>query len=255
MKRVVILGGGTGGTLTANRLRRLFRSDAVEITVVDQDDEPVYRPGLLFVPFRLSDTTEIVRPSVDVDVDVDGEGARRIGYDGREAPFDLALDVPLHGGAPYLGDSPGLGDELNFMPTGQGAAVGGRPEHLRHRRRGHFAHLEDRSGDPLRGRRARRERAALPVGRAARRNLRRSRQLLRRDRVPQGPVDRLRLRQRAFRCSRSRGSTTSASSCSRGSSGRTCCPGGTCQVPAPTCRAPQGPVQASLSSFREDPRP
>ena len=48
---------------------------------------------------------------------VDGEGRRLIGYDGREVPFDLAVVVPLHGGAGYVGRSPGLGDELNFVPT------------------------------------------------------------------------------------------------------------------------------------------
>ena len=32
-------------------------------------------------------------------------------------PFDLAVVVPLHGGADYVGRSPGLGDELNFVPT------------------------------------------------------------------------------------------------------------------------------------------
>jgi sulfide:quinone oxidoreductase len=32
-------------------------------------------------------------------------------------PFDLAVVVPLHGGAAYVGRSPGLGDDLNFIPT------------------------------------------------------------------------------------------------------------------------------------------
>jgi sulfide:quinone oxidoreductase len=49
--------------------------------------------------------------------EVDGTAGRLIGYDGREVGFDLAVVVPLHGGAPYVGRSPGLGDELNFVPT------------------------------------------------------------------------------------------------------------------------------------------
>jgi sulfide:quinone oxidoreductase len=49
--------------------------------------------------------------------EVDGAGGRLVGYDGREVPFDLAVVVPLHEGAPYVGRSPGLGDELNFVPT------------------------------------------------------------------------------------------------------------------------------------------
>jgi sulfide:quinone oxidoreductase len=58
--RVVILGGGTGGTLTANRLRRQL-GDSAEITVVDRDDRHIYQPGLLFLPFGLTDPEEIVR--------------------------------------------------------------------------------------------------------------------------------------------------------------------------------------------------
>jgi len=61
-KRIVILGGGTGGTMTANRLRRRFDADEAEIHVVDLDDRHVYQPGLLFVPFGLAQVDEIVRP-------------------------------------------------------------------------------------------------------------------------------------------------------------------------------------------------
>ena len=61
-KRVVILGGGTGGTLVANRLRRVTAADQLEIVVVDLDDRHVYQPGLLFVPFGLTHPEDIVRP-------------------------------------------------------------------------------------------------------------------------------------------------------------------------------------------------
>ncbi len=61
-KKIVILGGGTGGTIVANRLRRRFDEDEAEIHVVDRDDRHVYQPGLLFVPFGLADADEIVRP-------------------------------------------------------------------------------------------------------------------------------------------------------------------------------------------------
>lgn len=59
--RILILGGGTGGTLTANRLRKLLSTSEAAITVVDADDEHVYQPGLLFVPFGWSHPEDIVR--------------------------------------------------------------------------------------------------------------------------------------------------------------------------------------------------
>ncbi len=51
---------------------------------------------------------------------VDGAGRRLVSYDEREVPFDLAVVVPVHSGAAYVGRSPGLGDELDFVPTDEG---------------------------------------------------------------------------------------------------------------------------------------
>jgi sulfide:quinone oxidoreductase len=272
-KKLVILGGGTGGTLAANRIRKSLHDSDLQIDVVDQNNQHVYQPGLLFVPFGLADADEIQRPrdrqlhkginyhqsaisSVDIEAEkvelddgsvltydvllvatgsvlqpeeteglngpgwlenvftfydmegatalaekletfesgrmvinivdmpikcpvaplefafladwyftekgvrdnitityvtpldgaftkptasatlsslleeknielvtefntgeVDGTGRKLIGYDETEIPFDLAVVIPLHGGAAYVEDSPGLGDELGFIPT------------------------------------------------------------------------------------------------------------------------------------------
>jgi sulfide:quinone oxidoreductase len=51
MKRLVILGAGTAGTMVANKLRRRLPLREWQITVVDRDDVHLYQPGLLFVPF------------------------------------------------------------------------------------------------------------------------------------------------------------------------------------------------------------
>ena len=63
--RIVILGGGTGGTATANRLRRRLAPGDAEIVVVDADDRHVYQPGLLLVPFGLATPTSLVRSRRD----------------------------------------------------------------------------------------------------------------------------------------------------------------------------------------------
>jgi sulfide:quinone oxidoreductase len=61
-KKVVVLGGGTGGTLIANRLRQLLDHEAAEITVIDTDDQHLYQPGLLFVPFGLAKLARLSKP-------------------------------------------------------------------------------------------------------------------------------------------------------------------------------------------------
>ena len=109
-RRVVILGGGTGGTVMANRLRRRFGEREVRITVVDRDDRHVYQPGLLFLPFGLADLDEIVRPRarqlhrgidfVRAEVDhVDLAEERVVLADGHVLEYDaliVATGVVLH---------------------------------------------------------------------------------------------------------------------------------------------------------------
>ena len=61
MRNVVILGGGTAGTMVANRLRAKFPAADLAITVIDRDDEHLYQPGFLFLPFGKATRRQIVK--------------------------------------------------------------------------------------------------------------------------------------------------------------------------------------------------
>ena len=60
MRNLLILGGGTAGTMVANRMRRRLGDDWT-IIVVDRDDRHPYQPGYLFVPFDGASTGHLVR--------------------------------------------------------------------------------------------------------------------------------------------------------------------------------------------------
>jgi sulfide:quinone oxidoreductase len=62
MARVLILGGGVGGSIVANRLVRKLRGSEAQITVIDPADQHVYQPGLLYLPFNKRDPRGITRP-------------------------------------------------------------------------------------------------------------------------------------------------------------------------------------------------
>ena len=107
----MILGGGTGGTLLANRLRRRFDDEYLQIDVVDRDDVHVYQPGLLFVPFGLADPDEIVRPRRrqlhkgigfhEVEIESVDLGAERVHLaDGSSLPYDVLVAAAARGCSP-----------------------------------------------------------------------------------------------------------------------------------------------------------
>ncbi len=66
MKRILILGGGVGGTLTANllarRLRRRIKAGKLTITVVDQTGRHTYQPGFMYIAMGSERADRLERP-------------------------------------------------------------------------------------------------------------------------------------------------------------------------------------------------
>ena len=66
MDRVLILGGGVGGTLTANllarRLRKRIDGGLVQLTLVDQTGEHVYQPGFMYIAMGGERAERLHRP-------------------------------------------------------------------------------------------------------------------------------------------------------------------------------------------------
>jgi sulfide:quinone oxidoreductase len=66
MKRILILGGGVGGTLTANllvkKLRRQVTAGEVTITVVDQTGQHTYQPGFMYIAIGGETAERLQRP-------------------------------------------------------------------------------------------------------------------------------------------------------------------------------------------------
>lgn len=62
MKKLLILGAGTGGTIMANKMRKELPREDWTITVVDEDKTHYYQPGFLFVPFGYYKKTDVIKP-------------------------------------------------------------------------------------------------------------------------------------------------------------------------------------------------
>ncbi len=117
MRTLVILGGGTAGTMTANKL--LDRLDPADwrIVVVDKDDNHDYQPGYIFVPFGMNKPKQIRKPRHDFihdgidyltgEIDrVDPEGRVVHLADGRDLSYDYL--VVATGTTPRPDQTPGM---------------------------------------------------------------------------------------------------------------------------------------------------
>ncbi len=102
MRTLLILGGGTAGSIAANRLRRKLPASQWRITVVDVDDHHRYQPGYLFVPFGTYSPRQVTRsrranladgiPLVYGEVDrVEPEASTVLLTDGRRLEYDALV--------------------------------------------------------------------------------------------------------------------------------------------------------------------
>ncbi len=62
MKKLLILGSGTGGTIVASKMRQLLPESQWEITIIDRDWQHHYQPGWLFIPFGIYTPEDCVKP-------------------------------------------------------------------------------------------------------------------------------------------------------------------------------------------------
>ena len=65
MKKLVILGGGTAGTMMANKLAPVSDRYDCQITLVDQNETHYYQPGFLFIPFEIYTEDDVKKPKRD----------------------------------------------------------------------------------------------------------------------------------------------------------------------------------------------
>ncbi len=102
MKKILILGAGTAGTMMANKLYRNLNKDLWRITLIDKDEEHYYQPGFLFIPFGIYKPEDVVKPKrkfipegVDFRINeaakIKAESNLVIMKDGSMIPYDILI--------------------------------------------------------------------------------------------------------------------------------------------------------------------
>ena len=121
MKRFLILGGGTAGTMMANKLRKALDQDEWEISIVDKHKTHYYQPGFLFIPFGIYSKKDVQKPKSDFfpagvkvifsEIDrVDGENNKVLLQGGRVLQYDFLIIAT--GAQTKIDETPGLNDKL-----------------------------------------------------------------------------------------------------------------------------------------------
>ena len=121
--RILIVGGGMGGTILANnlarRLRNELKSGKASITMLSASDQHMYQPGLLYVavgkmsPDELyRDQVDLLEPSIRFQVDpvtkFDLAGNHVITKSGKQHDYDII--VISTGSRPHAEGTPGLAE-------------------------------------------------------------------------------------------------------------------------------------------------
>ncbi len=123
MKKLLILGAGTGGTIMANKMRKDLPRDEWDITIIDQFKTHYYQPGFLFIPFGYYKEADVIKPKnnfipvgvnlVYSEIDkVDGENNKVLLKDGEVLKYDILIIATGTKIAPE--ETPGLKGDLWF---------------------------------------------------------------------------------------------------------------------------------------------
>lgn len=130
MKKIVIVGGGTGGTILANNLARRLRTELqtqqVSIVLLSDTDKHMYQPGLLYVAFgRMSgsdlyqDQASLLEPGITFRVDAvttfEMDDNQVVTKSGASYQYDHL--VICTGSRPNPESIPGLAENANHVYT------------------------------------------------------------------------------------------------------------------------------------------
>ena len=94
MHRILVLGGGVGGTLTANLVARRLRSEidagTATVTVVDNNGNHVYQPGFMYIAMGGERAANLQRPERSL---LDGRVGLVVGEIVRIAPDTRVVEL------------------------------------------------------------------------------------------------------------------------------------------------------------------
>ncbi len=120
MKRLLVLGAGTAGTMIANKLGSRLDPDEWSITLVDQDRTHYYQPGFLFIPFGIYGPDDVVKPREDYlpanvelfvsEIDIVEPEENRVKLVEGDRTLDYDVLIVATGTQPRPDETPGLTD-------------------------------------------------------------------------------------------------------------------------------------------------